>query len=135
MPPPSTALAAGQQVTNRNAIYKNLFDARRKLRRFLVTHRNYLAADTVLGRSKGGTMSSWEALESLLAHRSTRRRLRPDVEAIHTHAQIVVDGGDPELTMPRDHRRHLATCGPCAEDYLGLLAALRQETGAVDESS
>ncbi len=78
-------------------------------------------------------MNTWDALQELLATDPRDPGCAETFELIHAYAQIVVDGGDPEATMP-GITQHLATCGPCAEDYLGLLTALRQETGAVDES-
>lgn len=77
-------------------------------------------------------MTAWEALESLLAADPRDVGCAETFELIHTYAQIVLDGGDPETTMP-GITRHLATCGPCAEDYLGLLTALREEARSVDD--
>ena len=47
-------------------------------------------------------------------------------ELIDAYAEIVLAGDDPDAKMP-GITLHLAQCGPCAEDYLGLLAALRAE--------
>lgn len=43
---------------------------------------------------------------------------------IHVYAELVVSGGDPEVDHP-GITAHLASCGPCADDFQGLLAALR----------
>lgn len=71
-------------------------------------------------------MSAWESLRSMLATDDRDAGCAETFELIHAYAQIVVDGGDPEAALP-GITLHLETCGPCAEDYLGLLAALRAE--------
>ncbi len=77
-------------------------------------------------------MSAWETLEAMLATDPRDAACGETFELIHAYGQILVDGGDPETRMP-GVAVHLATCGPCAEDYQGLLAAIRTEaegTGA-----
>lgn len=71
-------------------------------------------------------MSAWDALEVLLSTDPRDAACAETFEHIHTYAEIVVNGGDPEREMP-GVALHLARCGPCAEDYQGLLAALRAE--------
>ncbi len=44
-------------------------------------------------------------------------------ELIHVYAEVVTQGGDPEVTMP-GITAHLRSCPPCADDYEGLLNAL-----------
>lgn len=71
-------------------------------------------------------MNAWDALELLLATDPRDVGCAETFELIHRYAQIAAAGGDPEESMP-GITIHLATCGPCAEDYLALLAAIRAE--------
>jgi hypothetical protein len=71
-------------------------------------------------------MSAWDALGSMLETDPRDAGCAETFELIHTYAEIVVNGGDPEAAMP-GITVHLESCGPCAEDYLGLLSALRAE--------
>ncbi len=71
-------------------------------------------------------MSAWDALESMLATDPRDVGCDETFALIHAYAEIVASGRDPESTMP-GITVHLESCGPCAEDYLGLLAALRAE--------
>lgn len=45
-------------------------------------------------------------------------------QVVHVYAELVAAGGDPEVELP-GIAAHLASCGPCAEDFSGLVAALR----------
>lgn len=71
-------------------------------------------------------MSAWETLEAMLQTDPRDAGCGETFELIHAFAEMLVRGGDPESEMP-GIAAHLATCGPCAEDYLGLLAAIRSE--------
>lgn len=42
---------------------------------------------------------------------------------LHIYAEIVARGEDPELKYP-GVKAHLLACGPCDEDFHGLLAAI-----------
>jgi hypothetical protein len=42
---------------------------------------------------------------------------------LHVYAEIVAMGEDPELRYP-GVKAHLHACGPCDEDFHGLLAAI-----------
>ncbi|MEO6511694.1 MAG: hypothetical protein ABIO16_11930 [Nocardioides sp.] len=46
---------------------------------------------------------------------------------IHRYAELVALGEDPEVRHP-GVTAHLAACGPCADDFQGLLAALSVQT-------
>jgi hypothetical protein len=46
---------------------------------------------------------------------------------LHVYAQLVAAGEPPEQRYP-GISAHPHACGPCGEDYDGLLAALRDET-------
>lgn len=71
-------------------------------------------------------MSVWETLQTLLDTDPRDAGCAETFELIHAYAEIVVSGGDPEVQMP-GVTIHLSTCGPCADDYQGLLALLRAE--------
>lgn len=46
-------------------------------------------------------------------------------QLIDVYAELVLEGRDPEAAYP-GITTHLASCDPCAEDYRGLLEAMRQ---------
>ena len=46
-------------------------------------------------------------------------------EVVHVYAELVVAGDDPEVRFP-GVTAHLSSCGPCADDFRGLLQALRE---------
>lgn len=73
-------------------------------------------------------MSAFDALQLMLATDPRDAGCGTTFELIHAYAEIAAQGGDPEQSMP-GITVHLATCGPCAEDYLALLAAVRAEAG------
>ena len=73
-------------------------------------------------------MSAFDALKLLLSTDPRDVGCGETFELIHAYADIAADGRDPEHSMP-GITVHLATCGPCAEDYLALLAAVRAEAG------
>jgi hypothetical protein len=45
------------------------------------------------------------------------------MEILHLFVELVADGGDAELRYP-GLAAHLRACGPCAQDFDGLLAAI-----------
>ena len=53
-------------------------------------------------------------------------------EVVHVYAELVVAGEDPEQPFP-GVTAHLASCGPCADDFQGLLQTLREGI-ATDDS-
>jgi len=48
------------------------------------------------------------------------------MEMLHIYAELAADGGPAEQRYP-GIAAHLRACGPCGEDFDGLLAALRHE--------
>jgi hypothetical protein len=46
------------------------------------------------------------------------------LDLLHAYVELVADGGDPEHRYP-GIAAHLRSCGPCLEDFQGLLAAVR----------
>ncbi len=53
---------------------------------------------------------------------------------VHVYAELVAAGEDPEDRFP-GVSAHLASCGPCADDFQGLLIALRAESGNAEDPS
>jgi len=47
-------------------------------------------------------------------------------ELVHVYAEMVGAGEDPEELFP-GVTAHLASCGPCEQDFQGLLTAMRHE--------
>lgn len=47
---------------------------------------------------------------------------------VHVYAELVAAGEDPEQCFP-GVTAHLASCGPCADDFQGLLHTLREVAG------
>lgn len=69
-------------------------------------------------------MSTADALGRLLATDPRDVGCDGAWELIHVYAELVTGGDDPEQRFP-GVTAHLAACGPCSDDFLGLLAALR----------
>lgn len=74
-------------------------------------------------------MSLRDRLAALLATDPVDAGCAMTLELLHVYAEVVLAGGDPEQRMP-GITVHLDQCAPCGEDYAGLLAALRAETGS-----
>lgn len=68
-------------------------------------------------------MSEFEALERFL--RTDPRDVGCDeaMAALHVYAELAAAGQDPAGTYP-GIAAHLAACGPCGENFAGLLAAV-----------
>jgi hypothetical protein len=47
---------------------------------------------------------------------------------LHVYVELVLSGADPERELP-GIAAHLRSCGPCHEDFEGLLAAARLHGG------
>ena len=77
-------------------------------------------------RHCGAFMSGWSALDRLL--RTDPRDVGCDqaMEMLHVYAELVAAGEPAEERYP-GIAAHLQACGPCGEDFAGLLAAIRGE--------
>ncbi|MDX6357241.1 MAG: hypothetical protein QOH37_295 [Nocardioidaceae bacterium] len=53
-------------------------------------------------------------------------------DLIHVYAELVAAGVDPEQRFP-GVTAHLASCGPCADDFSGLLHGLQAISGPSPE--
>ena len=71
-------------------------------------------------------MGLTEALEALLAVDPDDAGCEQTWRLVDVYVEIVVGGGDPDAVFP-GLTSHLATCGPCATDYAGLLHAVRAD--------
>ena len=69
-------------------------------------------------------MDTWEALDAMLRTDERDVGCAQTFALVHRYAEIALRGGDPEAELP-GISAHLAVCGPCAEDYEGLLSAVR----------
>ncbi|HEX9520768.1 MAG TPA: hypothetical protein VF940_31890 [Streptosporangiaceae bacterium] len=73
-------------------------------------------------------MNGWSALDRFL--RTDPRDVGCDqaMEMLHVYAELMAAGEPAEQRYP-GFAAHLQACGPCGEDFEGLLAAIR---GRVD---
>jgi hypothetical protein len=69
-------------------------------------------------------MSGWGRLAAFL--RTDPRDVGCDeaLAVLHVYVDLVLDGEQPELQFP-GVAAHLHACGPCNDDFEGLLAAAR----------
>jgi RNA polymerase sigma-70 factor (ECF subfamily) len=114
---PADALAV-ELDSSRNAIYKALFDARRKLRQTLVAN-GYMEL-----RDRDVAMSyHWVELERFLATDPRDVGCEAALKILHVYSELFVAGEHPERRFP-GVAAHLEACGPCGEDFAGLVAAI-----------
>jgi hypothetical protein len=69
-------------------------------------------------------VSDWPELERFLATDPRDVGCGQAMEVLHVYVDLVLSGVDAELAHP-GVAAHLRACGPCAEDFDGLLAAAR----------
>ena len=72
-------------------------------------------------------MTGYSALERFLRTDPRDVGCTQAMKMLHVYAELVAAGEPPEQRYP-GIAAHLHACGPCGEDYDGLLAALRDET-------
>ena len=72
------------------------------------------------------TRGAFAALEAVTRTDPSDAGCEAAFALVHRYAEILTAGGDPDVELPRIGV-HLRACPPCAEDLLGLLAALRAE--------
>jgi hypothetical protein len=68
-------------------------------------------------------MSEWTALDRFLQTDPRDVGCEQAMEILHVYVEMVAAGGDAEARFP-GVAAHLAACGPCNEDFRGLLAAV-----------
>jgi len=72
-------------------------------------------------------MNGWPALDRFLRTDPQDVGCAQAMEMLHIYAELVA-AGEPAERYP-GIAAHLHACGPCGEDFEGLLAALRDARG------
>lgn len=73
-------------------------------------------------------MTDWPVLDRFLATDPQDVGCEQAMAVLHVYAEVVAAGRDAATRFP-GVLAHLACCGPCSEDFDGLLAAIREDTG------
>jgi len=71
-------------------------------------------------------MNGWSALERFLRTDPRDVGCSQAMEMLHVYAELVAAGEPAEERYP-GIAAHLRACGPCGDDFEGLLAAIRGE--------
>ena len=71
-------------------------------------------------------MNSWQALDRFLQTDPRDVGCEQAMKMLHTYAELVAAGAPAEQRHP-GIAAHLRACGPCGEDFEGLLAAITGE--------
>jgi hypothetical protein len=71
-------------------------------------------------------MSEFQALERFLSTDPRDVGCGEAMAILHVYADLVADGEDAAARYP-GVAAHLAACGPCGNDFAGLLAAITGE--------
>jgi hypothetical protein len=122
---PPEALTCGLGP-DRNAIYRALFEARRRVGSRLAAD-GFLQADDVLRQT-----ASWLGwLGPLVAADPGDTGCDVAFQALDRYAEAELEGSDPRSHFP-GVGAHLLGCGPCGQDYQGLLAAARPSEPSPD---
>ena len=69
-------------------------------------------------------MNDWQALDRFLQTDPRDVGCGEAMEMLHVYAELVIQGDTAQERYP-GIAAHLRACGPCGEDFDGLLAALR----------
>ncbi|MDT4914150.1 MAG: hypothetical protein QOC66_3278 [Pseudonocardiales bacterium] len=116
-----------QLGSSRNAIYKTMFDARRKLRAALAAN-GYVTAASDAGEVSADADSGrrgWLALDRFLQTDPRDVGCEQAMQILHVYVELVVDeAADGAASRYPGVAAHLAACGPCGDDFEGLLAAV-----------
>ncbi len=72
-------------------------------------------------------MNGWSELDRFLRADPRDVGCTEAMEMMHIYADLVASGEPAEERYP-GITAHLQACGPCGEDFEGLLAAIRGET-------
>jgi hypothetical protein len=71
-------------------------------------------------------MNGWPALDRFLRTDPRDVGCEQAMEMLHVYAELVASGEPGDQRYP-GIAAHLDACGPCGEDFEGLLAAIRGE--------
>jgi hypothetical protein len=69
-------------------------------------------------------MSEWTVLDRFLQTDPRDVGCEQAMEILHVYVEMIAVGDDAEERLP-GVAGHLAACGPCSEDFHGLLASVR----------
>jgi hypothetical protein len=69
-------------------------------------------------------VNGWSALDRFLRTDPQDVGCDQAMEMLHVYAELVASGGPAQQQYP-GIAAHLQACGPCGEDFEGLLAAIR----------
>ena len=69
-------------------------------------------------------MNAWTALDRFLRTDPRDVGCAEAMELLHVYAELAAADGSAAQRYP-GIAAHLAACGPCGEDFVGLLAAIR----------
>jgi hypothetical protein len=72
-------------------------------------------------------MNGWPALDRFLRTDPSDVGCAEAMRLLHVYAEMVASGEPAEERYP-GIAAHLRACGPCGEDFEGLLDAIRSET-------
>ncbi len=70
-------------------------------------------------------MNGWQALDRFLQTDPLDVGCAEAMEMLHIYAELMATGAAAEERYP-GIAAHLHACGPCGEDFEGLLAAVRE---------
>ena len=73
-------------------------------------------------------MNGWPALDRFLRTDPRDVGCEQAMEMLHVYAELVA-AGEPVQERYAGIAAHLRACGPCGEDFEGLLAAIRGKAG------
>jgi hypothetical protein len=71
-------------------------------------------------------MNDWSELDRFLQADPRDVGWAEAMEMLHVHAEMVAAGAQAELRYP-GIAAHLRACGPCGQDFEGLLAAVNDQ--------
>lgn len=71
-------------------------------------------------------MSEWPALERFLQTDPRDVGCAEAMQMLHVYAEMVASGAEAEQRYP-GIAAHLHACGPCGQDFEGLLAAVNDQ--------
>ena len=71
-------------------------------------------------------MSDWTALDRVLRTDPRDVGCERAMQILHVYVELIASGHDAAERLP-GVAAHLAACGPCSEDFHGLLAAVRAD--------
>jgi len=71
-------------------------------------------------------MNGWSALDRFLRTAQSDVGCAEAMQMLHIYAELTAAGAPAEQRYP-GIAAHLRACGPCGEDFQGLLAALHSE--------